>query len=64
MRRSYFGSSFLTVLGLVFVAAPLFSGNPFRLWDFSSMSGLAFLCFGLVLGFYQYTFNSAARRAG
>jgi hypothetical protein len=51
------------VLGLVFVIAPMLSGNPFRISEFSTVAGLAFVGFGVVLALYQYAFNSASKRS-
>lgn len=62
LQGSYFGALFMTVLGAVFVATPLFSGQPFEWTSFSTVSGLVFAGFGIVLGVFQRAVNRAARR--
>jgi hypothetical protein len=62
LHASYFWPVFLIVLGLVFVAAPVLSGRPFHISAFSTVSGLAFAGFGVVLALYQKAFNQAYRR--
>jgi len=61
LRASYFWPAFLMVLGILFIAAPIISGKPPM--AYSTISGLAFTGFGVLLAAYQRAFNKAYRRS-
>lgn len=54
MRGLFLWPIFYIILGMLFLSAPVLSGNQIKLFDFTTLSGLAFSIAGIVFGIYQW----------